>query len=510
MRPAERRAAKLLREAQRRASADQGIDLASELFGPQRAFVEDPSPFVVACCSRRAGKTYGICSKLVDAALRRPEVTVFYVTNTLKQAKRVMWTQNLKPFLRKSGLKVGNRPGDDVKLNETELSATFRNGSKIILGGANAADEIETYRGTKTPLVVLDEAQSFRPFIKYLIDDIFVPQLMDYKGSQLLMTGTPNASCHGYFYNAVHGIGDDGGWSTHGWTFLENTKLEQDPEEWLAAYLKRKNWTRDDPKVRREYLGEWVRDSDGLVFPLRDHNVVDELPDFEEEGGWSWVLGIDPGYVDATAFVVIGYHQETARAIVVESFQAERLIPDAVAARVLELSERYDFEAIVVDTGGLGKGYSQTMIEKYGIPAEAAQKTEKNLSIELLNGDLRAGVLTIYGPGNPELLHDMSLLSWNYDKIDATAHGGRKPYELVRVDDRTPDHLTDAMHYAYRKARAYLYTGEIEGPRPGTREYELAYEDELWAEQAEILSRRGRSGWALELEEGLPVDEALL
>lgn len=480
---AERRLRAVLSELRARQESETAVDFDSVLFGPQKAFVRDTSQLVAACCSRRAGKTFGINVKLVDTALRMPGVTVFYITNTRRQAERVYWNQNLKPFLLQLGFTVGNKDSHDVKVNQNELTATFRNGSRILLGGANDASEIENYRGTKTPLAVLDEAQNFRGFISTLVDDVFIPQLADYgDAGQILMTGTPNASAHGYFHAAMHGLEGAEGWSGHGWTMFENEHMP-DPEKFLDRYLTRKGWTRKDPKVRREFFGEWVRDTEGLVFPIRDVNRLRALPDDLHSGEWGYVLGLDLGYVDATAFVVLAYNAHSGRTVVVESFQRTEMIPDAVAVEVERLTERYDFEAIVADTGGLGKAYAETMIQKYGIPVEAAEKRHKADAIEHLCGALRSGHLQVYAPANEELLHDASLLSWNYDKVDVTMHGGKVLREKLTIDDRTPDHLTDAMLYGYRKCRGYLYNGDPDAPEVGSTDWWESEEEAMWAEQ---------------------------
>lgn len=504
-----KRQARLLQEARRRAAASTAVDFEKMLFGPQRDFVKDESQLVLACCSRRAGKTWGICIKLVKTALEMPGVTVFYVTNTRRQAERGFWTQALLPFLRSLGLVLGNTKDVDVKLNKNELTAEFQNGSRILVGGANDAAEIENYRGTKTPLVVIDEAQNFRSFLVTLIDEIFLPQLIDYgEKGQILMTGTPNAACHGYFHDAARNMLKDGasadeGWSRHGWTMFQNPTLP-DPAEFLKRLMKRNGWDPQYPKVRREYFGEWLRDSSGLVYPFTSVNIIDTAPENLYED-WSFVLGIDPGYVDATAFVVLAYNEHAATTLVVESYQKTKLIPDAVAVEVDKLQERYDFEAIVVDSGGLGKAYVETMVQKYGIPAEAAEKTRKVNAIQHLNGDVRAGRFQVLKPTNEDLLHDANLLSWNYDKLDRYKHGGLVAHGSLEVDDRTPDHLTDAMLYGYRKCRGYLNLGILDAPAKGSREWWAAEEEAMWADVASGLDRKPGGG----LEDELLVDDAL-
>jgi hypothetical protein len=481
------RAHLLAREAARRTRVETVLGAEDALFGVQRAFVEDTAQFVAACCSRRAGKSIGLVHKHLRSGRKFPGSTSFYITNTRRQAERGFWAQGLVPTLKRLDI--------PHKLNQNELSCTFPNGSRILLGGANDLQEIETYRGTKTPLVTIDEAQSVRGFISTLIDDIFLPQLADYGSEgQILLTGTPNPSALGYFHEATTGTRPDAeGWSVHRWTMFDNPHMP-DPAGFLARYLVRRGWTEGDPKIQREFFGRWVRDSEGLVYPFERKNLVQFLPEgFPREGGWCFILGLDPGYRDATAFVVLAFSERLAQILLVESFQKTGLIPDAVAVEVEQLQERYDFDAIVVDAGGLGKAYAETMIQKYGISAEVAQKTQKNTAIQHLNGDLRAGVLRALVPANEDLLHDASLLQWDYEKVEKAGRE-KVSWEDLRIDDRTPDHLLDAMLYAHRKCRAYMNSGEADGPDRGTEAWWEKFEEDLWADP---VDRRGLYGETL-------------
>src|SRR5690606_6944543 len=101
-----------------------------------------------------------------------------------------------------------------------------------------------------------------------------------------------------------------------------------------------------------------------------------------------YVLGMDLGYEDSTAFVVLGFDEKVGQTWVIESWSETHLIPSAVAARVDRLRERYNFSYMVADSGGFGKGYVEEMKQRYSIPIEAAEKNRKPAYIELLNGDL--------------------------------------------------------------------------------------------------------------------------
>ena len=454
------KARRVLAEVARRRIAADRVDLASLLFDRQLAFVTDTNRHVVACCSRRAGKSEAIAHKLVHVATGMSDILLPYVTLTKAQGKRILW-----PVLRR----LNSRLKLDIKFNSNDLTATFPNQSQIFIIGGDDETEMERLRGPKYPLVVFDEAQAMGPFLQDVIEQIVEPAVMDYDG-QILLTGTPNAACVGTFHDAANGLLP--GWSVHSWTCLDNPHLPH-VREWLANHRRKKGWSEDHPTYLREWCGRWVRDDGSLVYAIQPFNVIDELPDGVDD--WQYVLGIDLGYVDSTAFVVMAFSETAARCVTVESYKESRLIPSAVAARVEALCQRYPFEQIVADAGGLGKGYVEEMRQRYGIPVRPAEKTQKSVYIELLNGDLRNGSLSILRSENAALLGEVTILQWDEDR--------------KRPDPRYEDHLADAWLYAWRYCHAYLNTGEKEAPDPGSEAWWKAEADRMEEEDEKILAR---------------------
>lgn len=487
------RAARLVAEAKKRADIKGSIDYDKLLFGPQRDFIGDTSKWVVAWCSRRAGKSWGVALKMLKVAFQYPGCTVLYITNTRRQAKRIMWDLTLLPMMRELGI--------PYHPNQNELQITLSNNSRILLGGANDASEIETYRGIKTPLVVIDEAQSFRSFLAPMIDQILNPALIDYAPhGQIYMTGTPNAACFGYFHDACHDLRKVKGWSKHHWTIMDNPHIPNAEEE-LRRDRERMGMKETDPRYLREWLGTWIRDAEGMVFNLEDHLILPSLPAWDD---WGYVLGMDFGFKDDTAFVVNGFSVKEGRMCTVESYARPGMTPSDVAEEVTQLTRRYEFDAIVGDVGGLGKGYAEEMLQRWGIPVEAAEKSDKPGAIELLNGDLRRGRVLVYEPENVDLIHDARMLQWNYDKVDVTKYGGKISRLKLQIDDRTPDHLPDAWLYAYRRCLHYLHTEPAMGLTEGSAEWWDAYEEDLWAQQGRPVDPYGLE------HETLPTDEEYL
>lgn len=407
---------------------------------------------------------------MIHAAQRRAWSKVLYLTNTRPQAKRIIWSVLHEID---SDLKLG------AKFNAVELKMKLPNGSEIELGGTNDEFEIERYRGPTYVLVVIDEAQSIRGFMKYLIEEILEPATVDHRG-QILLTGTPNAAGIGFFRDVAQQVVK--GWSLHSWTILDNPYIPH-AREWLDDRRARKgiagtHETATDPKYRREYRAEWVRDTSSQVYQITDKNLLPRFPG-ELAEDWEHVLAVDLGFVGVSAFVVLSFSIEANLVVVRESHQVTPshfgdetlLTPAMLASEIEKMRGRYDFARIVVDPGGLGAKFIGDLRRRWRIPAQAAEKKAKLGAIELLNGDLVDGKVLVVEPTNVDLLHDAALLEWRWDRFsEEDRDRGTVSRSALAIDDRTPDHLTDALTYGYRACRAYLQNSpaDAEVPPSGT------------------------------------------
>lgn len=145
-------------------------------FQVKARFLIETIRFVVLVCHRRWGKTVFAVMELILAAMstKRPDFRGAYVAPFRKQAKDIAWDY-FKKF-------AGRIPG--VAFNETELTVTFPNGSKITLYGA---DNAEALRGLYFDYVVMDEVADMKPFVW---GEIVRPALADRQG-KCLFIGTP-------------------------------------------------------------------------------------------------------------------------------------------------------------------------------------------------------------------------------------------------------------------------------------------------------------------------------
>src|SRR5574343_1924212 len=100
-------AARLGEELERRGLLPSGKPSPLDMtFPQQRALIEDPSRLKAACCTRRAGKTFGIGLYIWDVALKNPGCTILYLSLTRQSAKEIVMRDVLERLDRELGTGV--------------------------------------------------------------------------------------------------------------------------------------------------------------------------------------------------------------------------------------------------------------------------------------------------------------------------------------------------------------------------------------------------------------------
>jgi hypothetical protein len=276
---------------------------------------------------------------------------------------------------------------------------------------------------------------------------------------------TPSASAAGYAFDLDH---VDNAWERHHWTMLENVHLPR-ASEWLSQRKAENHWTDETPVFRREYLGEWIHDEETLVYGFNPgRNLCDPAQDGDLD---SFVLGIDLGFVDASAFVVLGFSEDSPDVIVVHAEKASGYTSEDIARRIQRLIDRFDPVRVVADSGGLGKMIVEELNKRYELNVWPAEKTKKLDHITLINSDFETGRLLIEETPSTEPLRDeLTLLEWNL----AEKEKGR----FIERDD-LENHCCDAMLYGWRECMHYLHRESNPAPESGTPEYFRKFEKEL-------------------------------
>lgn len=443
---------KIEQEIERRAALalvpnDNPFRLEKFLFKEQLDFVLDPSPFKSGLCSRRSGKTVACAADLIHTAIEFDEVVCLYITLSRNNAKKIIW-RDLNKINRI--YKLGGKP------NSSELSMEFPNKSIIYLSGAKDKSEIEKFRGLPIKLCYIDECQSFRSYIKDLIDDIIAPALMDYAGT-LCLIGTPGPIPAGYFYECTKSKS----WSNHHWTFFNNphiaTKSKLTHQQLLERELKRRGITIDHPSIQREWFGKWILDSDALI--LHYNYVVNDFSELPP-ANYNYIMGIDLGFDDADAICILAWSEKGPTTFLIEESVVSKQGLTELVIEVQRLRDKYQCYKMVIDQGGLGKKLAEEMRRQYHIPVEAADKARKMENLEFLDDALRTG--RFKATKTSRFAQESYLMEKDKDKSTP---------DKIAISDKYHSDIIDSVLYAFKESPAYCYQPPIPKPVAGTPEW---------------------------------------
>jgi hypothetical protein len=447
-----------MRELRRRAGAS-AAHSHEDAHPKQRAFIMDERRRVACLGGRRGGKSHALARRLLRAGQKHPGSTSVYITLTRGKARQILWDDCLAELNGRQGL------GLRIVHQDSLLYIYQPNGSRIWLVGVDDKAQVEKIRGGKYAEVVIDEAMAMPDYLRELVLDSTEPALMDLQGACVL-AGTPCAQMAGYFFEVTTGANPQTvQWPTHHMTMRDNPYLAH-AEEYLASKLAQDYGNNpENPSFRREYLGEWVEDIGALVYPFtwerNSWTPSGEGPYGLPPGEYSYGLAIDLGYGEnSTAFVFGAKRKDAGQVYILRAYTESRWRPTQIAAHVKNLKEKLlavtggSSLRVIIDEGGLGKGYSDQMNE-LGVGSEAAEKSNKRAYQDYVQGLIESSSVKVHFGECRPLIDEARKL-----QFDA---------ETGKEDERYLNHACDAFLYLTRSFFP-LYRPEKMPPVPGSAE----------------------------------------
>lgn len=412
----------------------------TELFPEQREFVSNPAKRKCALCSRRAGKTKANAAGLIDAIVRHPEAIALYLTLTAGISYDMLWAELVDANER---FNLGLIP------SVSDNRFVHPRGGCIWLAGCKDVREAEKYRGFRYSIVIIDEGGTHKTdTLRYLIENVISAATTDYS-APIWLTGTPGVIPRGYFWGVTEGKDPEiKAWDTHRWSVRDNPHhpFGRDPEA-LERYREEElGLPADHPTWIREGLGRWALDDSKLVYPFD-----------EAKNGWDGVLpsgeartilGIDIGDSSPTTFVVTTSIEGVV--YVREAFGRPKMLNNAIATTIKDLTAKYGIRETYGDAGGLGGKILEQIRVDYGVSIPQAEKTHKGATIMRLQTALACGRIKIHAAMCRQLLDEWITLPWNDDHTDHR--------------DGFADHCSDACLYAFRKHPIREMLGPQLGP----------------------------------------------
>jgi hypothetical protein len=353
--------------------------------------------------------------------------------------------------------------GKAVKWHDTDKKFTFPSGATLSFGFLDTERDKYRYQGAELQFIGFDELTQFpEAWYRYLLS-----RLRRLKGSEvpLRARGATNPGGIGHEWVKRRFIEGDGQRVFIPASLDDNPHLDADEYRNALAQL--------DASTRKQLLeGLWVRDAGGLVYQYDDQrNGIDEAPALTHH-----VLGIDYGYTDATAFTVVGWRDNDPSVYVLESYKLQKTTPSMAALEAEALTKRYDFNRIVGDVGGLGKGYAEEARTRFSLPIEPADKVNKRGYQSLFNGELERGHIKVVRSRCQELIAEWMELPWSPDRS--------------KESEGFDNHNADSALYSWRACPNYHERVPIEQP-PKTAAQIAEAEAAAWreAEMAKAADR---------------------
>lgn len=459
-------------------------DLFQGAFPEQIAAITDPARLKMFFCTRRAAKSYTAGLYLTKEALEHDFCNTLYLGLTRQSAKDIIWKDVMGDINRR--FKLGLHP------HLTELSLTAPNGSIISVTGVDADEnEMNKLLGRKYRLVVIDEASLYTVDLIKLVYGILKPAMSD-QGGTIVLSGTSSNFARGLFYEVTRmlngqtkGVFKCKDWSVHAWTTHDNPYNARQWQEELDEIERDRPLFKETPLYKQWYLNQWVVDADKLCYKFDEKkNLYTELPPLDPQG-WTYVLGVDLGWEDDTAFVLSAFHANLDKLFIVDSFNKKFMTLPQVELKIKEyMNGKRPPSRIIID--GSAKQSIETMRTRTQIPFEFADKLGKESFIELLNSDLIQEKIKIHYTLSP-LINEMMSLVWQTE--------GDKVKIPKKEHPALPNHLCDAMLYNWRMSFHYHAEPATKVIPIGSKDWYQQQSEEIWEREREQLEKlEGESG----------------
>lgn len=348
--PAESRFIKLPVENYLKLLMQNGQSVFNNLNCPQIALINAVnSPdyrFICAALSRRLGKTF-ISNVIGQLVVLIPGCNVLIMSPNYNLSTISFDLQ--RGFLRQFDLELAK---DNIKDKIIELS----NGSTIRMGSLSTVDSCV---GRSYDLIIFDEAALGADG-----EDAFNVALrptLDRPNAKAIFISTPRGKNN--WFSKFWNRGFDEvfpEWCSLQADYTENDRMtESDVSEARNSMTK--------AQFAQEYMASF-NSYEGQIYNIVDDNVVE----FQHRDGMEYIAGCDPGYRDATAFVVIAYDHTTELFHVVDEYLENETVTATHAANFSRLIAQYGIDPVFIDSAAAQ--FASDLAYTYDIATVKAKK----------------------------------------------------------------------------------------------------------------------------------------
>lgn len=442
-------------------------------FAKQNEILDDrKSRWKALNCTRRGAKSTTEAMDHVEVCQEFPRSRTVYMGLTLDSVTEIIWDVF-------KDLNEKNKLG--LKFNGTKKIIFYPNGSRTRLFGLDSsARQMAKILGQKLRKASIDEAGSITIDLENFCFQKVRPALIDLApNSWLTLLGTCENIPNTYFEKVTTGKCTNFDWKIHKWTTYENPYLAKQWDAEIKEMIAKNPKIVESSAFRTHYNNEWCSDDDLLIVPVSKMVFASALPSNPKTGkpyqDWHYILAVDLGYNDATAYSLIACNWHVAESYVLMTFKSTEQDFTDVANCIKKLKKDYPIGSLVID--GANKQGIEEMKKRLGLPEiEIAEKQGKATYLRLLKDEVITGKLRfIHGSTDPLKVEWLSLQWKDTDKDEE--------------DPRCQNHLSDATLYGWRKTFALRADAPPVIPNEKDPEYETYLEEKEEQQALEELEQ---------------------
>lgn len=306
--------------------------------------------FVVAAISRRQGKTFA-ANIIAQLIVLMPECHVLIMAPNYQLSQISFDIQ--RKLIKHFDLEVEK---DNAKDRIIELS----NGSTIRMGSIN---QVDSCVGRSYDLIVFDEAAL--SLDGQMAFEVSLRPTLDKPNARAIFISTPRGK-HNWFAEFFNrGYSDD----FKSWCSIHAT-YHDNPRESLEN-IEEAKISNTKAFFQQEYEADFTV-FEGKIWLFDAEKCVADLSEMQRTKKWDIIAGLDVGFRDPTAFVIIAYDWEADLYYILEDYLLAERTTEQHAEAILEIMGRWDPDFVFIDSQAQQVKFD--LAQNYGISTTNADK----------------------------------------------------------------------------------------------------------------------------------------
>lgn len=287
--------------------------------------INDPRfRFVCAALSRRLGKTY-IANIIAQLVLLVPNCNVLIMSPNFSLSSISFEIQ--RKLIGSFDLEVEK---NNLKDKVVELS----NGSSVRMGSISTVDSCV---GRSYNLIIFDEAALGADGEEAW--NVSLRPTLDRPNSKAIFISTPRGKNNWFSNFFQRGYSEQyPEWCSLKADYAENPRMSVKDVESAKASMSR-------AEFEQEYMANFSV-YEGQILQVKPEHIVD----FEMEGGVEFFAGLDPGYRDPTAFIVLAYKPMSDTFHIVDEYLEAEATTLGHVGKFRELIAKWNIDSIFIDS----------------------------------------------------------------------------------------------------------------------------------------------------------------